>query len=153
MGVVGAGDDGFLVALPLEHVRETMRPLPVRALPGLPRFVPGLAMVRGQATPVVDAGALLGVRSPRAGRFVSLDVGSRTVALAVTEVLGVRDLDGLAPHLGADGLPPLLRTLDNSVVEAVRAVDSDLLLVLTASALVPEETWAAVSSAPAGAAS
>lgn len=49
----------WLCALPLAHVVETLRPLPVRGLAGAPSFVLGLALLRGQAVPVVDAAQLL----------------------------------------------------------------------------------------------
>jgi purine-binding chemotaxis protein CheW len=49
-----------LCALPLAHVVETMRPLPIEPLGGMPGFVQGIAIIRGAPVPVVDAGALLG---------------------------------------------------------------------------------------------
>ena len=47
----------MLAALPLEHVVETMRPLPVEPLGDAPRFILGLSIVRGEPIPVVDVGA------------------------------------------------------------------------------------------------
>ena len=62
-----AGDR--VCAVPLAHVSEVMRPLPIEPLAGAPPFVPGLAIVRGKATPVVDLTAVLadGAASTGAG--------------------------------------------------------------------------------------
>src|ERR1700733_14675484 len=88
-----------LCALPLAHVVETMRPLPVEAMAGAPRCVRGLAIIRGAPIPVVDVAELLGegsvqtdtgTRSQPAARFVAVKVADRGIALAVDGVLGVR---------------------------------------------------------------
>ena len=76
----------LLCALPLEHVEETMRPMPVEAIAGLPSFVRGLAVVRGAPIPVVDAASLLSgdtSDATRATRFVTVKTGSRRIALMV----------------------------------------------------------------------
>src|ERR1700687_6285724 len=81
-------------ALAVRDVRETMRPLPVEPLPGVPTFVLGFAVVRGFPIPVIDAERLLSssasstsLSSPCAARFVSLKLGERSVAVAVEAVL------------------------------------------------------------------
>ncbi len=79
-------------AIPVEHVAETMRPLPVERLAGLPPFVLGVSVVRGIPQPVVDAARMLDVATVAPGRFVALRVGARGVILAVEAVLGVRAL-------------------------------------------------------------
>jgi purine-binding chemotaxis protein CheW len=128
-------------ALPLEHLLETMRPLPTEPLARLPEFVLGLALIRGRPTPVLDARALLG--SPREhapGRYVILDLtgdGARVAALAVDAVLGVRDVR--AERLAE--LPSLLRLPDRDVVAAVAPLDTELLLLLERAQLLPDELW------------
>jgi purine-binding chemotaxis protein CheW len=128
-----------LVALPLGEVAETMRPLPISPLPGLPPFVRGATIVRGQPTPVLDAGLLLGGQAlGGASRFVTLRVGGRRVALAVDEVLGVR-------RLGAQAiaeLPPLLGS--GETAQALGILDAQLLVLLQAARLVPETVWSAL---------
>jgi purine-binding chemotaxis protein CheW len=59
---------GRICAVPLTHVIETMRPLPIQQLAGVPSFIKGVAIVRGIATPVVDLSAVLGVPD---GRFIN----------------------------------------------------------------------------------
>jgi purine-binding chemotaxis protein CheW len=54
------GVKGRLCAVPLTHVIEIMRPLPVEPISDVPLFVQGVSIIRGIPTPVVDLGALLG---------------------------------------------------------------------------------------------
>ncbi len=126
-------------ALAIEHVLETTRPLPVTALPGTPAFVRGLAVVRGRAVPVVDLESFLGGEAAQpVARFVLVRCGERAAALAVAAVLGVRRR-GDVPA-GA----PLLSEACAGAIEEVGALDDQLLLVLRAGRLVPEEVWRAV---------
>ncbi|HZL19784.1 MAG TPA: chemotaxis protein CheW [Polyangia bacterium] len=132
----------WFCALPVAHVEETMRPLPVGPLAAAPAFVTGLSIIRGRPTPVVDTGALLGARDeahPR--RLVVLRLGERRVALAVEEVLGVRALSGATLHR----LPPLLSEAGRDAVSAIGALDDALLLALDAGRLVPQAVWDAVA--------
>lgn len=127
-----------LCAVPLEHVVETLRPLPIEPVAGMPPFVLGLAVVRGAPLPVVDAARLLGAqRGPIEGfeRFVIVMADQRRVALAVDGVLGVRPV---APA-SLQALPPLLHDADTDVIAAVGLLDAQLLLVLRSARLVPEE--------------
>lgn len=127
-------------ALPLVQVMETMRPLPVEPIAGLPSFVPGVSIVRGVPIPVVDLALLLGISSGVAGRFVTLRLGERQVALSVDAVLGIQDLDGCT----IQKLPPLLRESSKDVIEAIGTLDAQLLFVLRAAWELPEEVWQAL---------
>jgi purine-binding chemotaxis protein CheW len=126
-----------LCALPIEHLLETMRPLPIEPFPGVPGFVSGLSIVRGTAVPVIDLGALLGsLEPPNATRFVTVKVASRQVSLAVEEVVGICELPGTL-----SALPPLLGDAAGDAVSAVATLDAGLLLVLQAARLVPDSLW------------
>lgn len=123
-------------AVPLPHVVETLRPLPLEPLASPPPFVLGLSVIRGAPVPVVDLGRLLGAAgAPLPVRFVVLRVAGRRVALAVEGVLGVRELD---PARLQD-LPPLLSGAEAGAVEAVAAHDAHLLVVLRAARTVPDD--------------
>ncbi len=125
-----------ICALPLASVVEIMRPLPIRPIQGSPPFVSGVAVIRGGAIPVVDLQILLGSDSPvMPGRFVTLRVGDWHLALAVESVLGVRPLSESVFHV----LPPLLRGSETPVIESLGALDSELLVLLQASRILPEE--------------
>jgi len=136
-----------LCALQLGHVVEVMRPLPVTPLEGAAAPVRGLALIRGQPTPVVDLGRLLFGAEPAAvARFVSVRLGGgRRAALAVDEVLGVTEL----PDAPA-ALPPLLAGAAASAVASVSRLDAELLLVLEAGRTVPDELWKHLAAGQAG---
>lgn len=134
-----------LCALPLASVREVMRPLACEALAEAPQFVRGLAIIRGQAAPVIELATLLGARAAGVTRFVALRVEQGMAALAVDEVLGVRSLSRELLSQGKS-------VLGAAVPDAVRSVatlDSRLLLVLDAVRLVPDATWELVRQARA----
>jgi purine-binding chemotaxis protein CheW len=134
--------DSLVCALPIGAVIETMRPLPIQRLEQAPVVVLGLAMIRGVPTPVIDTGRLLGVgRVVAAGRFITVAMGQRRVALAVTSVWGIRAVSG--PSLQA--MPPLFAQADADSVAAVGALDRELLMLLQAGRLVPEAVLAALS--------
>jgi purine-binding chemotaxis protein CheW len=127
-----------LCALPLEHVIETMRPLSVTAVAGAPYFVRGLAVIRGAPVPVLDVASLLGETDASPGRFVTLTMGTRHVALAVGSVLGVRAI----PLGSFRELPPLLHEAGSEVVASIGLLDAELLLVLQSSRLLAQDAWA-----------
>lgn len=132
-------------AIPLEYVRETLRPLPIEPLAGMLPFLLGLAIIRGSPTPVIDSGRLLGSTAVSPTRFVSIRLGERTVALAVDAVLDVHAL----PAGVLAQVPPLLRGSGADCVSAIGALDAELLLVLEGSRLIPESLCAAIATAGA----
>jgi purine-binding chemotaxis protein CheW len=141
----------WMCALPLEDVEETMRPLPLTPVSSAPAFVRGVSLVRGQSAPVVDLAVLLGGERGEPGtsaRFVSLRVAGGRLALEVDAVLGLRWLD--ADLL--DEVPPLLRATAQGHLDYLGALDGQLMAVLDAAHLVPEDVWARLD-APAGKAS
>ena len=135
---------GHHCALPLANVKETMRPQPVEPLRGGPEFVLGFALIRGKTLAVVDLGGLLGRATPAGGfgRFLTLSVAGREVALAVDAVRGVNTLDERA----FERLPPLLAPAAEEAVAALALHDAELVLVLRAGRLLPDA--AALARAP-----
>jgi purine-binding chemotaxis protein CheW len=129
-------------ALPLTHVFETMRPLPIEPIACALSFVRGISLIRGAPTPVVDLGNLLGTSDGDPGRFVTLRLGHRQVALAVDAVRGVRVLDALT----LQKLPPLLDGVSKEIVEAIGVLDEQMLIVLQAGWQLPDEVWQAVAA-------
>jgi purine-binding chemotaxis protein CheW len=132
-----------ICALPVAAVIETMRPLPVEPIAGAPAFVIGLAIIRGEPVPVVDAARLLGAAPGRASRFVTLRTAPRPIALAVDEVLGVHRL--AAEQLIA--LPALAGEIAGEVIAAIGALDARLVVVLEAARLVPPAVFELVERA------
>lgn len=111
-----------------------MRPLPIEKIAGSPQPVLGLSVVRGLPIPVVDIGALFSEPDINPQRIVTVRTGSRLVALAVNQVLGVRSIGPVA----LEDLPPLLREAAGEVVSAIGRLDSELLLFLSATRMLPE---------------
>jgi purine-binding chemotaxis protein CheW len=135
-------------ALAVGSVDEIMRPLPVDRVARGPSFVAGLSVIRGEAIPVVVLAELLGEAdstafSAASTRFVTLRVGARRVALVVDAVLGVRTLS----QAGVSDLPPLFREQTAGLISQVGTLDAELLLVLRAAQLVPDEVWTALEAA------
>jgi purine-binding chemotaxis protein CheW len=133
-----------LCGLPLAHVVETMRPLPVEPLAHLPIFVDGVSIIRGRPIPVLDARRLLGEDGEPGARtrFVTLELAQRSAALSVDAVLGVRDIDVAE----LEQLPALLRDVQNDLVAALGTLDHELLVVLERSRLLPEAVWAVIEA-------
>jgi len=131
-------------ALPLEHVAETMRPLPIEALAGTLPFVAGVSIIRGAPVPVVDLARLLGNETAEARtRLVVVRIGERRAALSVGQVIGVR---ALPAGLGGE-LPPLLAGASSELISAVGALDSRLLFLLETSRALPDSSWASLEGA------
>lgn len=115
----------FRCALPLSHVREVMRILPVKTVMGANSAVLGAAVVRGAALPVVSLPAMLGQTSGNESRFVVLRTAERDCVLAVDAVEHISALDDGA----FEPLPKLLQGID--AAEAVAALDRELILTLS----------------------
>lgn len=99
---------GFLVgdvqyAVDILRVREIIRPLTLLELPHAPPAVIGVADHRGQVVPVVEVRRRFGLApaaSTRRAKWILVDVGGRTVGLAVdtiTGVLAATDVDHRPP--------------------------------------------------------
>ena len=126
-----------LCAVPLEHVIEILRMLPIQPVSGGPRYVSGVCIIRGAPVPVVDTGLLVGDRATAFERLITIRTGSRTIALAAEAVLGiwavaVEDLDQL---------PPLLRDAATETIAAIGTLDAELLFVLRTARIIPEEIF------------
>lgn len=114
-------------ALPLHGLGEVMRPLPLELAPRAPAFVLGVAVVRGVSVPVVNLTSLVtGSSNSPVRRWVSLSVEERSVVLGVTDVVGMRDV----PRSAFAALSPLLGEDASGFVQALAALDSELLRVL-----------------------
>jgi purine-binding chemotaxis protein CheW len=145
---------GHLCALPLDKVREIMRPLPLEQVAATTAdsaaaFVLGAAIVRGAVLPVLSLAALMGRRhiDDRAafGRFVSLRLGLRHAVLAVEAVLGIRALEQTE---ATEAVAPLIGMVEHDAVAAITTHDAELLFVLQTAKLVPDAAWAGMETAP-----
>lgn len=131
---------GRACALPLAHVIETLRPLPTTPCDGVPPFVLGAAVVRGAAVPVVKLDLFLGAGPSAATRFVLVRCGARAAAVAVDAVSGVASLAGIEQDA-----TPLLGAGAEGAVEALAALDGELVVLLRAARIVPEDAWRSIA--------
>lgn len=142
--LVRAGDR--ICALPLESVIETMRPQPSLQVADTPAFIRGLAVIRGSPVPVVDLGMFFDGKNDRQlNRYVLARLGSRRVALAVREVIGLRRLDRSA----LEAFPPLLQDAYGEMVKAIEVRDQELHMLLQLSHVIPEDLWQRLESSEA----
>ncbi len=104
-------------------------------MPGRPAFMAGLSLVRGAPLPVVNGASLIGEPAGPPSRFITLQVRSRQVVLAVQAVIGIRAMDADLLH----GLPPLLAGAQDDTVTTIGALDSEFLWLLDAAKIVPAD--------------
>jgi purine-binding chemotaxis protein CheW len=129
--------------LPIVDVVETLRPLPIQALAGMPAYVCGLSIIRGSPHAVVDLSRLVTGRAPDTfARFVVVRVGARHMALAVEEVVGVREIE--TPRL--QRMPSLLSESGRHLTAGLGGVDRDLLLMLESSRVLLDDVAQALGS-------
>lgn len=109
--------DGGLCALPVEWVREVIRPRAITPIPGAPPVARGLVNVRGMVVTVLDLAEALRaerVTDPSAPRdaavravlppsVVLLEHGGRMIGVAVNAVHDVRPLEGGPAATGKAG--------------------------------------------------
>ena len=133
-----------MVAIPIEHVVEAMRPLPLAVFEGMAEPFLGVAIIRGKPVPVLSGGKLMGVPSRAVPtRFVVLRAGRRTAALAVDALVGVRAVEVAA----ADDWHELARSIAAETSSAIGLLDQRLLLSVQAARIVPEATWERLAAA------
>ena len=138
--IVAVGE--YACAIPIDHVAETMRPLSIEPIAGTPRFILGVSLIRGAPTPIVDLSMLLEDRARATSyeRLVTLKLREQRIAIGVDVVVGLQRLDSTQ----FDALPPILRDARTDYIAAIGSLDAQLLVVLRASRIIPEEVWASI---------
>jgi len=123
----------IVCAIPVHEVSETMRPLPTDSIAGMPPYVRGLSVIRGRPTAVLDLTSLLeGSPLGIVTRYVTLQNSERPVALAVEEVIGIKDIESeslMTMGLLADGSR-------SDLVRQIGSLDDRLLMVLRDSRVI-----------------
>jgi purine-binding chemotaxis protein CheW len=138
------------LAIPIRHVLEVSRPLAITRLPDAPDWVSGVSVLRGVATPVVDARKLFlaedraATSASAAARWVALRIDDRRVALAVDAVLRPHAVSFDQP---AD-VPRLLAA--SPAITALGTLDSKLLMVLEGTRLLTSDDLAGMDGYATG---
>ena len=76
---------------------------------------------------------------------MTLKLDGRQVVIGVDSIVGLMNLE--LAQLGA--LPPLLRNVSADLMESFGSLDAQLLLVLRAARIVPDEVWATLAQTEA----
>jgi purine-binding chemotaxis protein CheW len=93
--VVACGGERY--GIPIEQVREVVRPEGLVTVPGAPAVQAGIVNVRGAVVTVLDLAAVLGrPRAVTAGSIVLLAHGARPIGIAVDAVHDVRAIEAAA---------------------------------------------------------
>ena len=127
-------------ALNLQGLGEVMRPQPVDPVAGMPDYVDGLAVIRGNPLPVVNLPRLLCGSTSETGteeRFVTAESDGRQLALRVDEVAGIVPLQSEI----WSGLPSLLDSLQAQHLAALGSHQGHLLMLLRRANLLSEDLW------------
>ena len=112
-------------ALPQAQAQEVFELSSVRALPGAPAHVRGLAVVRGELVTLVDLDVLRGQPvDALPGRAVLVRTPRGALGLISLRVLGLEPVP-VAPAVAAEGLGRLLRGPVVVADRAVLALDGD----------------------------
>lgn len=123
-------------AFPIASVAETCRPLSTQSVEGVPKFVRGVTVMRGQSTPVLHLGMMLSGESLEPGRrFVSARVNGQPVIFEVDETLGVRRLS----REQLESTTPLVRGALTERIETLGVLDGKLLAWLDTARLVQHD--------------
>jgi purine-binding chemotaxis protein CheW len=130
-------------AVPVAATIETLRPLPLERLPGAPRGILGVSIIRGATVPVVDMAALFDEPEGSASRWVLVRAGERRLGLAVSRLIGVCEIDEAAEVLGPAGAALVAAPF----VTAVATHAGRLLAVLDVARILPEARAGALAGA------
>ena len=130
-------------AIPIEHVVENMRMLPIETVADVPSLVRGLCIIRGEPIAVIDAALLFGEPAATINRLITVRTGQRIIALATESILGIRSI---APR-DLRQLPPVFRDADS--ISSVVAHDEELVFFLRSARIVPDELLSRIELARA----
>ena len=136
-----AGSGSHHFALPMQHVVETMRMLPIEKVAGCPPIVCGLSVIRGAPTPVIDAARLFDGEAGQCERLVTVRTGKRTIALATQAVVGIWEM----ANGELDDLPPLLGNVE--AIGGLTTLDQHLVFLLRAARIIPDDILDQLSAA------
>lgn len=152
MRVLGVSIGGRAYAVPLNLVEEVLPVVPADPIPGGPRWLLGMAMLRGRLVPLIDGGLRLG------GEPVPCTMNARTLllvpaacnppmaaAMRVDRVRGVCDADPEAP-----GSHPGLVHAADGALGAVTAGDGEMLTFIDAGSLLTPADRALFRDEPPG---
>lgn len=128
---------GSRFALPIRNVREVLRSVPITPLPGVPRWLSGVANIRGDIVTVVDLSSYLELQATETnlGSLVVLndETNDCQLAFVVHGVAGIRPIaaaspDGSLARCTAPNLGPILVGLGDDQGKLVHELNAHHLI-------------------------
>ncbi len=128
---------GSRFALPIRNVREVLRPVPITPLPGVPRWLSGVANIRGDIVTVVDLSSYLELQAAEtnSGSLVVLndETNDCQLAFVVHDVAGIRPIAAASPggslaQCTARNLGPILAGLGDDQGKLVHELNAHHLI-------------------------
>lgn len=130
--------------VPIESVRETLRPKPMTRVFLTPSWLVGIFSLRGEIVPAIDLGPWLGIGRTGEGdasRLVVLRQGSLVLGVVVDELAELQTVDvaELSPA------PPSLTREQLELVRGIRTTDKTTLRVLDPAAIFASDALRSLS--------
>ncbi len=130
--------------VPIESVRETLRPKPMTKVFLTPSWLVGIFSLRGEIVPAIDLGPWLGIgrtSQTDASRLVVLRQGTLVLGLVVDQLAELQTIDAtlLSPP------PPSLSREQIELVRGVQTTDKSTLRVLDPAAIFASDALRSLS--------
>jgi purine-binding chemotaxis protein CheW len=125
----------------MEQTIEVMRALPLERLTGMPQYICGLSVIRGEPVPVVHLGLLLGQQTAAYERLVLIKLASGRVAMGIDSVVST---NALAATTGQ--LPPLILEAGDDRITGIGTSGTELIFFLRTARLVPDDVLSRIRS-------
>ncbi len=132
------GDSGF--AVPTEYVREIISDLTITPVPGAPKHVRGVAVLRRQVLGVLDLHQWLDPVAVReradSGRIVIVEVGPYTVGIEASEVTGMDEWP--AQVLDRSRIPESINSRTRRYAAGIRLSEQEAIVLLNVPKLLDD---------------
>lgn len=115
--------------LPVESIKEIIKPMPTTRFPKSPPFVEGIIDLRGEVLPIVNLRKMFGLEPvpvTEASRYIDVQLGRFRVGIIVDEVSEVMHI----PVSQTEPAPPIIEGVDGRYLNGVARLSDKLVLLL-----------------------
>ncbi len=127
-------------ALPLEELKEVIKPKSITEIPSAPPHVLGIISLRGVIVPIIDIKKILGIsdgtenKSPDA-RFVLVEIGGKQFGFCVDSIKDVMRIFKSKLEVP----PPTMGNINRDYISYFVHIDNEFIAVLNLEKIVSEE--------------